>query len=108
MGDDDNTLVVRVLECLRMLSQNETLRTYIIMNGCCSILCTYLVQDPKELDTDVLKETVNLLLVLLASQEAREITFESNVILPILGFISSDNQEVRGLWYEAIKELCAY
>jgi hypothetical protein len=25
-----------------------------------------------------------------------------------LGFLSSDSQEVRGLWYEAIKELGAY
>lgn len=91
-----------------MLSGNETLRNYIIINGCCSILCTFLIQDPKELNTEVLKKTVTLLLVLQQSQEAREITFESNVLLPILGFISSEVQDVRGLWYESIKELCAY
>jgi hypothetical protein len=66
------------------------------------------MQDPKNIDLSVLKNTVEMLIALLASQEAREITYESNVILPILGFLSSDVQEIRGLFYEAIKELCAY
>jgi hypothetical protein len=66
------------------------------------------MQDPKNLDLEVLKNTVEMLLALQASQEAREITYESNVILPILGFLSSDVQEIRGLFYESIKELCAY
>ena len=34
--------------------------------------------------------------------------YESNVILPIMGFLSSEDIEVRGLWYEGLKELGAY
>jgi len=66
------------------------------------------MQDPKNVAAGVLKNSVEMLMSLQASQEAREITYESNVILPILGFLSSDDQEVRGLWYEALKELGSY
>jgi hypothetical protein len=50
-----------------------------------------MIQDPKNIAADVLKNSVEMLVSLQASQEAREITYESNVILPILGFLSSDD-----------------
>ena len=43
LGDEDDGLVVKSLECLRMLSQNEGLRNYVIQNGCVSLLCSFLV-----------------------------------------------------------------
>jgi hypothetical protein len=66
------------------------------------------IQDPKDIDFAVIKESINLLIVLQASPDAREITYESNVILPILGLLTSNNKDVRALWYEAMKEFCAY
>ena len=85
-GDEDETLVVKTMQCLSMRSQNEQLRNYIIQNGCVSILCSFLMQDPKNLAADILKNSVEML----------------------LAFLSSEKQEVRGLWYEAMKELGAY
>lgn len=29
-------------------------------------------------------------------------------MMPILGFLSSEDKEIRALWYEGIKELCAF
>ena len=29
-------------------------------------------------------------------------------MLPILGFLSSENKEIRALWYDGLKELCAF
>jgi hypothetical protein len=66
------------------------------------------MQDPRTLNIEVLNKTVYMLLALQDSQEAREITYESNVILPILGYLANDQKDIRALWYEAIKELCAF
>jgi len=29
-------------------------------------------------------------------------------MLPILGFLSSEDKEIRALWYDGMKELCAF
>lgn len=58
LGDEDESLIVKTMECLSVLSGNESLRGYIIQNGCVSILCSFLMQDPKNLDPEVLKYTV--------------------------------------------------
>lgn len=52
------------LDCLRVLSANEKLRNYIVQNGCVSILCSFMIQDPKELNIDILKANLNLLIAL--------------------------------------------
>ena len=67
LGDEDETLVVKTMQCLAKLSQNEPLRNYIITNGCVSILCSFLMQDPKNLAPDILKNSVEMLLSLQAS-----------------------------------------
>jgi hypothetical protein len=33
---------------------------------------------------------------------------EASILLPILSFLSSDDIEIRALWYEGLKELGAY
>lgn len=43
LGDGDEQLVLKALECLRFFSFNERLNKYIVENGCASILCTYVV-----------------------------------------------------------------
>jgi len=55
LGDDEEQLVVRTLECLRVLAQNEMLRDHIVENGCVSILCSYVVQEVHEMKVEVLK-----------------------------------------------------
>jgi len=64
LGDEDETLVIKTMQCLSMLSINESLRNYIIQNGCVSILCSFLMQDPKNLSPEVLKNSVEMLLAL--------------------------------------------
>lgn len=67
LGDEDESLVVRVLQCLKMLATNELIRTYIITNGGVSILCTFLIQNPKDVNSEILKEALSTLLSLQAS-----------------------------------------
>ena len=43
LGDEDASLVVRSLDCLRTLAYNDKLRDFIIDNGCVSILCSTIV-----------------------------------------------------------------
>jgi len=57
---------------------------------------------------DILKHSVSLLVVLISNADARQIMYEASIILPVLSFLSSDDIEVRGLWYEGLKELGAY
>lgn len=52
------------MECLKMLAANEVLRELIVQNGCVSILCTFAIQDPRDLNIDMLKETIDTLLTL--------------------------------------------
>lgn len=108
LGDEDETLVVKALDCLRTLSFNDKLRDFIVENGCVSILCSYIVQELSEVSTEILKHSVSLLVVLTSNADARQIMYEASVLLPILGFLSSDDIEVRGLWFEGLKELAAY
>lgn len=56
----------------------------------------------------MLKETIDTLIALQVSKAARDITFESLALLSMLGFLSSEVKDVRGLWYHALRELCAY
>ena len=108
LGDEDESLVVKSLDCLRTVAFNDKLRDFIVDNGCVSILCSYIVQELTELSVEVLKHSVSLLVVLASNADARQVMYESTVIMPILGFLSSDDIEVRGLWYEGLKELGAY
>ena len=108
LGDEDASLVVKSLDCLRTLAFNDKLRDFIIDNGCVSILCSTIVQDLAEVSVDILKHSVSLLVVLISNSDARQIMYEASIILPILSFLSSDDIEVRGLWYEGLKELGAY
>lgn len=43
LGDEDESLVVKALECLKILAFNEKLRDHIVDNGCAGILCTYIL-----------------------------------------------------------------
>jgi len=51
---------------------------------------------------------MGLLVVLMGNRDARQTMYEASLILPILSFLSSEKEEIRGLWYEGIKEMCAY
>lgn len=108
LGDDDSSLIVRSLDCLRNLAFNDKLRDFIVDNGCVSILCSTIVQELSEVNVEVLKYSVSLLVVLISNADARQIMYEASIILPILSFLSSEDIEVRGLWYEGLKELAAY
>lgn len=55
-----------------------------------------------------MKSGMQLLVALSLNEDARQIMYEASVLLPILSFLSSDDIEIRALWYEGIKELCAY
>lgn len=43
LGDEDSSLVVKSLDCLKTLSFNNKLRDFIVDNGCVSILCSTIV-----------------------------------------------------------------
>ena len=51
---------------------------------------------------------MSLLMVLVSNADARQIMYEASIILPILGFLSAEDIEIRGMWYEGLQELCAY
>ncbi|CDW82716.1 UNKNOWN [Stylonychia lemnae] len=108
LGDEDQSLVVKSLDCIRTLSFNDKLRDFIVDNGCVSILCSTIVQELAEVSVEILKHSVSLLVVLISNADARQIMYEASVILPLLSFLSSEDIEVRGLWYEGLKELGAY
>jgi multisubunit Na+/H+ antiporter MnhF subunit len=55
-----------------------------------------------------MKFTIQLLVALISNADARHIMYEASVLLPILSFLSSNDIEIRALWYEGLKELCAY
>eukprot|EP00347_Sterkiella_histriomuscorum_P003709 403363246 len=61
-----------------------------------------------EVSVEILKHSMSLLVVLISNADARQIMYEASVILPLLSFLSSEDIEVRGLWYEGLKELGAY
>jgi len=46
--------------------------------------------------------------MLVGNDEAREVMLESQILMPIMVYLSSENIQVRALWFEAIKELCAH
>ena len=64
LSDEDPSLVVRSLDCLRTLAFNDTLRDFIVENGCVSILCSIIVQELVDVDVEILKHSVSLLVVL--------------------------------------------
>lgn len=71
LGDEDTSLVVKALDCLKTLAFNEKLRDFIVDNGCVSILCSTIVQELSEVSVDVLKHSMSLLVVLISNADAR-------------------------------------
>jgi hypothetical protein len=108
LGDEDSELVVQALDTLRVLSFTEMLRDYIVDNGAVSSLCSYISQDVNDVSIEILKHSMALMSTLISNRDARSIMYESSVILPILSFLSSENEDVRALWFDGIKELCAF
>ena len=60
------------------------------------------------MDHRIIDGAVRLLVLLVLNPEARQVMFESNVLMPILGYLSHDEPMINALWYEGVKELCSY
>jgi hypothetical protein len=43
LGDEDESLVVKALECLKVMAYTDLLRDIMVENGCVSILCSYII-----------------------------------------------------------------
>ena len=43
LGDEDTTLVVKCLDCIRTLALSDKLRDFIVDSGCVSIICSTVV-----------------------------------------------------------------
>ena len=79
-----------------------------IQTGLTSKLCSYVHGDVEEVSLEILENSLRVLFNLLPDSEAWEVIYESNILLPILSFLSYDNPRIVSLWYEGVKELGQY
>lgn len=85
-----------------------SLRAQVIQQGVTSKLCSYVHRDINDSEIKVLDQVVKLLIMILLDEEGRRIIKKSNIILPIMGYISYDDETLTYLFYEGIKELASY
>ena len=71
LGDEDEGLVCKSLDCLKTMAYNEKIRDHIVENGCVSILCSIILQELTEVPVEVLKHSIQLIVVLSSNQDAR-------------------------------------
>ena len=89
LSDDSDALVIKSLTCLKIFSYKDLLIEALVSNGITSILCSFLMEDltTANVNKAILIHSLQLLLLLIQNEEARNIMYETSIILSVLSFL---------------------
>jgi len=61
-----------------------------------------------KLEQVILQRAMQILLLVVQQEEARQFVVKSNIIAPILNFVNSSSSAVINSWYQILGDLCRH
>ena len=107
LSEEDIFVVSKSLRCLELFAYKPPLLKSLVTSGLISVLCSFIMQDIREINKSILVNSVRVIILLMQNDDAKQIIFDTSLILSFLGFLI-DDPDIRRLFYDGLKEFTTY